>query len=867
MHWTTVLSLCGGAFLSTAAALGTNTSDIVPGAYIVEFEDDHDTNSFMQSFDSGDVAIRMKLEFKLFKGVSVQLNSGSDIKTAAENIASMGPVKRMWPIQKISMPNDKVIWNGTDRNMAANFLSKRQTGNSSDTFSPHVMTQVDRLRADGVTGKGMKIGVIDSGIDYMHPALGGCFGPGCVVSYGKSFVDENDSDPLDCEGHGTHVAGIIAAQENSFGFTGAAPGVTLGNYRVFGCGNSDTSTDKMIAAFNQAYEDGSDIITASIGGGSGWPENPVSVAAQRIVEAGVPCTFAASNDGSAGMFFPSSPANGKGAAAIASVDNTEIPSVLLEASYSTGNSSTTSFGWMVGDPGNWGNISLPLWAVPYSTSEPGQECEALPTDTPDLSQKIALIWLEACYLDEQLLNVQAYGARFVLFYSRTPGNIGRINFFIPGIDGLGMVTPNQGTQWIDLLSRNISVTANIVDPRSANSSLSTEANTETGGFVSTYSSWGPTLEMDLKPQFAAPGRYIISTYALQKGGYAVLSGTSMSCPLVAAIYALVGEVRGTLDPATIENLLSATANPNLYHDGKKAYPYLAPPVQQGGGLVQAYDAAHSTTLLSVSNLAFNDTEHLVAEANFTIKNLGTNEVTYTLSNVGAVTAYTLNVGSIWPASDNELTTEGASLSFSSDKITIPGGGEAVVSVAPTPPALDVSRLPVYSGYIALNATNGESLSLPYLGLLGSLRNATVVDKSLVGFRATNINTDVSANQTFSFPKTGEIDWDYIYPYLQVQVAFGTAILRIDVVSLDPAINTKEVLGVKIIGSIQYLPRTYMFAMTYLDTFTGMLEDGSYAPEGTVKFLIRALRVLGDPSKPEDYDTVETVPITFSYTSS
>lgn len=72
--------------------------------------------------------------------------------------------------------------------------------------------------------------------------------------------------------------------------------MTLGAYRVFGCYDS-VGDDVLIAAYNMAYEDGSDIITASIGGDNGWSEEPWAVAVQRIVEAGVPCPVAAGNEG------------------------------------------------------------------------------------------------------------------------------------------------------------------------------------------------------------------------------------------------------------------------------------------------------------------------------------------------------------------------------------------------------------------------------------------------------------------------------------------------------------------------------------------------------------------------------------------
>ena len=86
----------------------------------------------------------------------------------------------------------------------------------------------------GFRGKGIRVGIIDSGVDYRHPALGGCLGKGCLVEFGHDFVG-NDNDPLDCEGHGTPVSGIIAARDPKMPIRGVAPDVTLGSYRIFGC--------------------------------------------------------------------------------------------------------------------------------------------------------------------------------------------------------------------------------------------------------------------------------------------------------------------------------------------------------------------------------------------------------------------------------------------------------------------------------------------------------------------------------------------------------------------------------------------------------------------------------------------------------
>ena len=134
----------------------------------------------------------------------------------------------------------------------------------------HSLTGVHEVREKyGLTGKGVRVAVVDTGVDYMHPALGGGFGAGYPVAYGYDLVGDefhngeflnsvSDDDPLDncsSESHGTHVAGIIVADSSRiqnasmlppFPLTGAAPGVEIGAYRIFGCSGS-TATDIVAA--------------------------------------------------------------------------------------------------------------------------------------------------------------------------------------------------------------------------------------------------------------------------------------------------------------------------------------------------------------------------------------------------------------------------------------------------------------------------------------------------------------------------------------------------------------------------------------------------------------------------------------------
>ena len=130
--------------------------------------------------------------------------------------------------------------------------------------------------------------------------------------------------PFDgCNGHGTHVSGIIAADARNVNasqpFVGVAPGVTIFMYRIFGCQGS-TSNDVIIDAMARAFADGVQIISMSLGGLNGWDEGPGAIIASRLADRGVFMSIAAGNDGSDGLFAASSPAAGPDAVAVASVD-------------------------------------------------------------------------------------------------------------------------------------------------------------------------------------------------------------------------------------------------------------------------------------------------------------------------------------------------------------------------------------------------------------------------------------------------------------------------------------------------------------------------------------------------------------------
>ena len=104
------------------------------------------------------------------------------------------------------------------------------------------LINADTIQDLGFSGTGVTVAIIDTGVDYTHPSLGGCFGTGCKVLGGYDFV-YNDSNPMDDNGHGTHVAGIVASTHLTY--TGVAPGVNIVALKVldnFGSGNFSDGT-------------------------------------------------------------------------------------------------------------------------------------------------------------------------------------------------------------------------------------------------------------------------------------------------------------------------------------------------------------------------------------------------------------------------------------------------------------------------------------------------------------------------------------------------------------------------------------------------------------------------------------------------
>lgn len=146
---------------------------------------------------------------------------------------------------------------------------------------------------DDYTGRGIILGIVDGGIDYKHPALGGCFGSGCKVAYGYDFVGDDyngENAPVEDEARWMSVTGIIAARFDRV--MGAAPDATIGAYQVFGCTGGSLSRT-IIKGLDRAAKDGMDIINLLIGARQFFHTYDDALKVQELVKQGIVVVAAA----------------------------------------------------------------------------------------------------------------------------------------------------------------------------------------------------------------------------------------------------------------------------------------------------------------------------------------------------------------------------------------------------------------------------------------------------------------------------------------------------------------------------------------------------------------------------------------------
>jgi minor extracellular serine protease Vpr len=589
------------------------------------------------------------------------------------------------------------------------------------------MTGADAAQNDlGLTGAGVKVGIIDTGVDYHHPDLGGGFGPGFRVATGYDFVGDRynaastggaliphpDADPDDCNGHGTHVAGIVGASGNpaTGGARGVAPGVTFGAYRVFGCEGS-TDSDIMLAAMERALVDGMDVVNMSIGAAfQTWPQYPTAVGADALVDAGVTMVISIGNAGANGVYSASAPGVGRKVIGVASIENSHVTVATFIVSPG---------GLVVGYTALGGTATAPGPPAPPTTGTTpeivfvGRGCVDGDLTTPgnqtdpylaDPAGKVALIIRGVCSFNEKYDRAATAGAVGVIIQNNVAGIFFGGFVVSRGIFGIG-ISQADGNAIRATTAPTATWTDDLID-----------VPNPTGGLISAFSSYGLTAELGLKPNIAAPGGLIRSTVPLEQGAYDTISGTSMASPHVAGAAALYLQAHPTASPEAIKTALQNSADPAPF--GTTSFRDAAH--RQGAGLMDIDDAIVAATTIAPSELSVG--EGSTAQTfTFTITNNGPSPVTYLLSHVSGVTSF----GSTFVPS---IASNAAAVSFTPPSVDVPAGGSATFDATINPAALaaiPVLNRGVYGGSIVATG-GGATYRVPYAGFVGDYQTIQVL---------------------------------------------------------------------------------------------------------------------------------------------
>ncbi|HXV51426.1 MAG TPA: S8 family serine peptidase, partial [Nitrosopumilaceae archaeon] len=433
---------------------------------------------------------------------------------------------------------------------------------------------VDNPQKLGYDGTGIKIAVIDTGIDYNHPDLLG-LGPDGKVIGGYDFVD-NDKTPFDTNGHGTEVAGIIAADGT---ISGIAPKAKLLAYRVSDNGEA-VSSDLIVKAIEQAIIDKADIINISLGVNK--TNKVIDDSVNKAVNNGIAVVTAAGNNGP-GLGTIGSPGKNPNSITVGASYNNVTSSIVatLDAE-----SKQFSVFPMVGTNALENPVTGKIVFGGYGREKDLENLDV--NDSILLVQRGSDTEGEVVYFSDKEKNAADSGAKAVIVYNNEKGIFFGELFhefntadYRPRIPALSL-SNEEGLLLKQMTQNNTAGKLNIFyNP----------------DFVVPFSSRGPVSPFYIKPDLVAPGAFVNTT--LSNGRYNLTSGTSFAAPHVSGVIALLLQKNPDLTPEEIKSLLVTTAAPVSDPYGQQ-FPFEI----AGTGRINATRAFDASLIIKPSYLIF-----------------------------------------------------------------------------------------------------------------------------------------------------------------------------------------------------------------------------------------------------------------------
>lgn len=732
---------------------------------IVEFQDSYYTHQRLgkrQSYESMisdfhlslththgmDVNPRFHFEFPSFKGATFEVKKlvgtmskrgslGQTTGDVLKYLKSLPEVKNAWIPRSIKMDKDfsfpprKILTD--DPYLELNVEEYKDT-----LWSAHEDANVDKVQQLGFYGDGKVVAILDSGIDYMHPALGGGIGEGYKVVGGFNYINDSATgenayppvvldtpspDPMDCFGHGTLVAGIIAG--NSSRLKGVAPNAQLRAYRVFDC-EGETTEELVLAALKQAVIDKVDVINLSLGSTNAWSRTPLARMASDITrENGIAVVSSAGNQGFDGLFTGGNFGAGEDVLSVGSVIAEKLISydIVAEApngdnfdfQYISSNGSQTQLDGIV----NFQVVNVSTCDLASALSEIMLEDGLAPANV--------VLPKGDCDIDFQSSILEYMGVRYAIMYNTPEANtiFYQNDYDRNSLDVL--FVPESFGQWINSLPElDFENSINIVFN---GSSLPRGYSSGTiGPRMDNTSSWGPTYDNKFFPSVAAPGGYIYTSAYNVSSQYTVTRGTSFSAPYVSGVAALYLQSRDKIqrsethayrNPALeFNSKIIGTSNFVRGSDGNRRYRAPQPVTHQGAGLIDALAMIQGprTQIISSPVLSLNDSRFRVSEFEIEIQNGNEYEVTYDVSNSLAATVHAKNL--IGVPFDTPYPPQLFSVTHTyifPERFTLRPGDTQKVSVTFHPVGISARSGYSFGGKILFAGNNGDTVGVPYMG--------------------------------------------------------------------------------------------------------------------------------------------------------
>lgn len=680
---------------------------------------------------------------------------------------------------------------------------------------PSVIQATALEAATGDAGQGVKIAVVDTGVDPTSPFLapGGFSYPAGFpkgdtrmttpkVIVAKVFPgqvrDRRSNQAFDpSEPHGTHVAGIAAGDAGTnapagadhpavAGLSGVAPKAWIGNYRVFTVPTPlghEADTPEIIQAFEAAVADGMNVINFSGGGPQTDPANDALIAAVHSVAlAGVVPVIAAGNDrDDFGLGTAGSPGTAPDAISVAAVSNAHVfaPALSVVGGPPTLGAVPIQGAGGARLPESWSATNqtlLDVTSVLGTDGKPLDEHLCGPAADPNdalgavgkgsLQGTIALVSRGDCSFDSKAARAAYGGAAGLIVVDNRPGEANPIPITL-GIPA-GMISDLDGAHIRAFLAASGGRASIRVSSRIE------EIPTDRAGVITSFSSAGPTdFGLDLKPDIAAPGLDVLSsTPPLTTGStFAVFAGTSMATPHVAGAAALLLQRHPTWTPWDVKSALMETAGP-AWADTARTRE--ASVLLEGAGLTNVLAADQPRIFtdpqsLSIGRIDLAGGERQVSEL-LTVSDAGGGEGTWSVS--------------ISP----QAQSNGVEIDVPPETTLAPGGFASIPVVVRAAANATVGE---NDGFVVLSA-NGAVRRIPYAFLVERPALASLPAATLQRFQAGDTAAGRSRVSTYCCPSepfgpppdyTGapmnEDGSEHLYTYEldQPAINFGVAVIE------------------------------------------------------------------------------------------